>query len=112
MQMTYEFVKKLRPSFSLVFIFMPLPGSELYQYYIDQGYRFDYSKIRSDKAAFASAGLSMEELEEIRKEWYRDFNRKPSPMVRGVELLKEMRSWSDFRNVCGKTVRYLRRKAG
>jgi anaerobic magnesium-protoporphyrin IX monomethyl ester cyclase len=107
MRMTYEFVKRLQPTFSLVFIFMPLPGSELYQHYIDEGYHFDYSDIRSDKAVFASAGFSIGELEAIREKWYHDFNKKPNLFMRGSKAMKEMRSLKDFKKICKKTAKYL-----
>jgi anaerobic magnesium-protoporphyrin IX monomethyl ester cyclase len=113
MEMTYAFVKKLRPTFSLVFIFMPLPGSELYDYYISQGYRFDYSDIRSNKAAFSSAGLTREELETIRAKWYLDFNKKSSLVIRGLNALMEVRSWNDFQRAWEKVSKHLpfRKKA-
>lgn len=62
MELTYQFAKKIKPSFSLIFLFMPLPGSKHYDYYIDQGYKFDYKNIRADRAVFPSAGLTIEEL--------------------------------------------------
>ena len=113
MEMTYAFVKKLKPTFSLVFIFMPLPGSELYEYYIKQGYQFDYSDIRSNKAAFSSAGLTREELETIREKWYGDFNKKPAIVVRGLNALMEVRSWNDVQRALGKVSNHLpfRKKA-
>jgi len=113
MEMTYAFVKKLKPTFSLVFIFMPLPGSELYDYYINQGYRFDYGDIRSNKAAFSSAGLTREELETIREKWYTDFNRKAPIVIRGLNVLMEVRSWHDFQRAFGKLSKHLpfRKKA-
>lgn len=107
MELTYQFVKKLKPTFSLVFLFMPLPGSELYQYYIDQGYRFDYSSIRSDKAVFPSAGLTAEKLEMIRGKWYHDFNKKPNLLVRGINSVMEIRSWHDLQRTWGKAAKRL-----
>ncbi len=104
---TYQFVKKLRPTSSLVFIFMPLPGSELFQEYIDHGYRFDYDHIRSDKAVFPSAGLTMEELEIIRDRWYHDFNQKPNLLIRGINSIREIRSWNDVKHIWGKVTRHL-----
>ncbi len=104
---TYQFVKKLRPTSSLVFIFMPLPGSELFQEYIDHGYRFDYDHIRSDKAVFPSAGLTMEELETIRDRWYLDFNQKPNLLMRGINSIRKIRSWNDVKHIWGKVARHL-----
>ena len=104
---TYEFVKKLRPTFSLVFIFMPLPGSELYQHYIDQGYRFDYNDIRSNKAVFSSAGLTLEELEAKRDQWYREFNKKPNLLIRAVNSVLEIRSWYDLQRTWRKVQKRL-----
>ena len=107
MEKTYHFVKKLKPTFSLVFIFMPLPGSELYDYYVNQGYRFDYNDIRSNKAVFSSAGLTQEELEAIREKWYSDFNKKPNIVVRGANALMEIRSWHDLQRTWGKVSNHL-----
>jgi anaerobic magnesium-protoporphyrin IX monomethyl ester cyclase len=98
MELTYQFVKKLRPTFSLVFIFMPLPGSELYDYYINEGYTFDYNDIRSNRAVFASAGMTMEELEDTRKKWYGDFNKKPNIVRRSFRSLAEIQSLQDAKH--------------
>ena len=100
MELTYQFVKKLKPTFSLVFIFMPLPGSELYDYYINKGYQFNYNDIRSDKAVFPSAGFALDELESIRRQWYRDFNKKPNAIARSFSSLAHIRSWHDFQHKC------------
>ena len=102
MELTYQFAKKLRATFSYVFVFMPLPGSELYQYYIDQGYKFDYNNIRSDKANFSSAGLTLEELEAMRGKWYDDFNQRPNILVRGIRSILEIHSFYDLKRTCRK----------
>jgi radical SAM superfamily enzyme YgiQ (UPF0313 family) len=109
MELTYQFVKRLKPTFSLVFIFMPLPGSELYQYYIEQGYHFDYNDIRSDKAIFPSAGLTLEELESIRGQWYCDFNKKPNVLFRVINSINEIHSWNDMRRIYKKGRKHLLR---
>jgi anaerobic magnesium-protoporphyrin IX monomethyl ester cyclase len=100
--LTHQFVKKLKPTSSLVFLFMPLPGSELYKEYIKEGYHFDYSDIRSEKASFAPPGFSVEELESIRKQWYLEFNKTPNLLTRGVNCVMEIRSWRDVKKVAGK----------
>jgi radical SAM superfamily enzyme YgiQ (UPF0313 family) len=107
MEKTYRFVKKLKPTFSLVFIFMPLPGAELYEHYVNQGYRFDYNDIRSNKAVFSSAGLTREELEVIREKWYHDFNKKPAVVIQGVNALMKIRSWHDLQRTWKKVLKYL-----
>ncbi len=112
MEKTYRFVEKLKPTFSLVFIFMPMPGSELYEYYINQGYQFDYNDIRSNKAVFPSAGLTLKDLEAIREKWYRDFNKKTNIVIRGVNALTDIRSWYDLKRTWGKVVKHVRVAAG
>jgi anaerobic magnesium-protoporphyrin IX monomethyl ester cyclase len=106
MELTYQFVKKLRPTFSLVFIFMPLPGSELYDYYINEGYTFDYNDIRSNRAVFASAGMTMEELEDMRKKWYGDFNKKPNIVRRSFSSLAEIHSLQDAKHKWKSLIRH------
>lgn len=106
MELTYQFGKKLRPTFSFVFIFMPLPGSELYQYYIDQGYRFDYGDIRSNKANISCAGCTVEELEAMRERWYSDFNRRPPLLVRGLNALLDIRSPYDLKRTLRKVANH------
>ncbi len=107
MELTYQFAKKLKPTFSLVFIFTPLPGSYLYDYYIGQGYQFDYNTIRYDKAVFPSAGLSLEELEALKPKWYHDFNPQPNQVVRAIHLVKGIRSYQDVKYVWGKVAKRL-----
>ena len=110
MEATYQFAKKINATNSVVFIFMPLPGSELYDYYIKQGYKFDHSKIRSDKAAFSSAGLTVEELESMRSKWWDDLNRvdeKPSLISRGINAARDIRSLHDVKRLGKKAARLL-----
>lgn len=97
MELTYNLAMKIKPTQSFVFLFMPLPGSDLYQYYIDQGFKFNYSQIRSDKAIFSSAGYTLDELEAMRSKWYHDFNRQPSIVVRAVNSAAGIRSLSDLK---------------
>lgn len=107
MELTYQFAKKLRATFSFVFVFMPLPGSELYQHYIDQGYKFDYNNIRSDKANFSSAGFTLEELESMRDRWYHDFNKRPPFIIRGLNALRDIRSFYDLKRTVKKVAKHL-----
>lgn len=102
MEMTYRFAKKLKATYSWVFLFMPLPGSELYQYYIDHGHTFDWSRIRSDKAVFSSAGLTVDELEAMRSRWYEDLNPRPSRVVQGINVVLNIRSMYDFKRTLRK----------
>ena len=93
-----------------VFIFMPLPGAELYQYYINQGCELEYDKIGWDKAVFpCAAGYSREELEAMRGKWYDDFNKKPHILIRGMNLILSIRSKEDFKDLWGKIARRLPR---
>jgi hypothetical protein len=107
MELTYQFAKKLKPTFSLVFIFTPLPGSALYDYYVDQGYQFDYSNIRYEKAMFPSAGLTIEELEALKPKWYEDFNPQPNQLKRAINLVKGIRTSHDVKYVWGKVAKRL-----
>jgi anaerobic magnesium-protoporphyrin IX monomethyl ester cyclase len=107
MELTYQFAKKIKPTFSYVYIFNPLPGSELYDYYINQGYQFDYNTLGFDKAVFPSAGLTREELEALREKWLHDFNPAPNQIVRAINLAKGVRSWHDVKYVWGKAVKRL-----
>jgi anaerobic magnesium-protoporphyrin IX monomethyl ester cyclase len=107
MEKIYRFAKKIKPDQSQVFIFMPLPGAPLYDYYIEQGYTFDYNHIKSDKAVFSSAGYSLDELEEMRKRWYDEFNRPPSIVVRGFNSIRDIRNFHDFKHVCRKVANRL-----
>jgi len=107
MELTYQFVKKLKPTFSLVFLFMPLPGSELYQYYIDRGYRFEYNDMRCDKAVFSSAGMTIEQLEATRNRWYDEFNRPPTLFAQGIHAMMGIRSWRDVRSAWGKVEKHI-----
>lgn len=97
MEETYDLAKKIRADQSLVFIFMPLPGSHLYQYYIDQGFKFDYDRMRSDKASFSCDGMSLDELEKMRQEWYDDLNRPKNLLVRAANIALDIRSFRDFK---------------
>lgn len=105
MEMTYQFVKKLKPTFSLFFLFMPLPGSELYKYYLDQGYRFDYNDMRCDKAVFSSAGLTPEELEATRAKWELEFNKKSHILINAAKYIIAIRSGRDIQQLWKKAVR-------
>lgn len=105
MEMTYRFVRKLRPSFSLVFLFMPLPGSELYEEYVSSGHRFDYRNIRSDKAALSCPGIDFEELESLRRKWYQDFNPKKGLLERTAGVVLEIRSLWDLKRLFRKISR-------
>lgn len=110
MDATYKFAKKLKATNYLVFIFMPLPGSALYDYYIEKGYKFDYSNIRSDKASFPSAGMSLEELENLRDKWWEDLNRvneKPNLILNVINRVLEVRSLKDVRRLWKKVVKRL-----
>lgn len=107
MELTYQFAKKLKATYSWAFLFMPLPGSELYQYYIDQGYHFNYNDIRSDKAVFPSAGLTIDELEAMRSKWYEDLNPRPNLFIRRINSMLEIRSFYDLKRVWRKVARRL-----
>lgn len=102
MELTYQFAKKLKPTTNRVFLFMPLPGSELYKYYIDQGYHFDYKDIYSNKASFPCGDMTLEELEEMRVKWTHDFERKIDLLVRGINLMMGIRSLYDVKRACKK----------
>ncbi|MBI5235110.1 MAG: B12-binding domain-containing radical SAM protein [Deltaproteobacteria bacterium] len=106
MDATFRLAKRLNAAWSWCFLFMPLPGSELYQYYIDQGCTFDYSRIRSDKAAFSSAGYSIAELEEKRAGWYQELNKRPNRLSSGINALLDVRSIYDLRRVTRKVRRF------
>jgi anaerobic magnesium-protoporphyrin IX monomethyl ester cyclase len=108
LDMTYKLLKVLKPTYSLVFLFMPLPGSDLYQHYIDQGYQFDYSNIRSDRAIFESAGMRLKELESLRKKWHREFNPGKNPFRRFMIVLLGIRSLNDLKRFFGKIARRLK----
>ena len=108
MELTYQFAKKLKPSSSRVFLFMPLPGSELYEYYIEQGYHFKYEDIHSGKATFPCSDMTLEELEEMRMKWKRDFRRKTRLLARGVNLMMGIRSLSDIKRACYKVSKRLK----
>ena len=104
---TYQLAKKVKADQSFVFIFMPLPGAELYQYYLNQGYQFEYDKLRMDKAVFSSAGYSLEELEAMRTKWYFDFNRRPNILFRGMKSAFSIRSIDDLKDFWEKIARRL-----
>ena len=108
MELTYQFAKKLKPTTSRVFLFMPLPGSELYQYYIDQGYHFNYKDIHSGKASFPCSDMTLEELEEMRMKWKRDFQRKTRLLARGINLVTGIRSLSELKRACYKVSKRLK----
>ena len=108
MELTYRFAKKLKPTTSRVFLFMPLPGSELYQYYVDQGYRFNYKDIHSGKASFPCSGMTLEELEEMRLKWKHDFQRKTHLLTRGINLMMGIRSINDMKHACYKVSKGLK----
>ena len=108
---TYQLAKKVKADQSFVFIFMPLPGAELYQYYLDQGYRFEYDRLRMDKAVFSSAGYSLEELEAMRTKWYYDFNRRPNILIRSMIAALSIRSIEDLKDFWGKIARRLPRQS-
>jgi len=107
MELTYQFAKKLKPTTSRVFLFMPLPGSELYRYYIDQGYRFNYKDIHSGKASFPCGDMTLEELEEMRVKWLHDFQGKTRLLVRGIHLMMGIRSLYDVKRACNKVLKRL-----
>ncbi|MBC2714583.1 MAG: B12-binding domain-containing radical SAM protein [Desulfobacteraceae bacterium] len=108
MEATYQLGTKIKADQNFVFIFMPLPGAELYQYYLDQGCELEYDKIGWDKAVFSSAaGFSREELEAMRDKWYDDFNKKPHILIRGMNLILSIRSKEDFKDLWGKIARRL-----
>lgn len=105
MEMTYNLAKKLKSTVNYVSLFIPLPGTELYQYYIDQGYSFDYTNIRNDKANFSNSGLTIEELEALGKKWYEDFNPRQNRLVRGINTILEVRSMYDLKCIFRKVGR-------
>ncbi len=106
MDATFRLAKKLNATWNWCFLFMPLPGSELYQYYIDQGFTFDYSRIRSDRAAFSSAGYSIAELEEKRARWYQELNKRPTRLASGINAVLDVRSIYDLKRVMRKVRRF------
>lgn len=98
MEATYQLGKKVKADQNIVFIFMPLPGCELYQYYIDQGCEFDYDSLRSDKALFENqSGFTLEELTDIRTKWFDEFNARPNVLVRGINSFLDIRSFKDVK---------------
>lgn len=108
MEATYQLAKKIKAYQNFVFIFMPLPGTELYQYYLEQGCELEYDKIGWDKAVFTStAGYSLEELEAIRDKWYDDFNKKPHTFIRGINIAFSTRSIEDCKDIWKKLKRRL-----
>ena len=108
MELTYQFAKKIKADKNYVFIFMPLPGSELYDYYIDNGFEFEYEELRTDKALFHSAsGYSLDELSEIRSKWFHDFNLPPNIVNRTFHQLLSIRSTRDLKKIFQKIERKL-----
>ena len=102
MEATYQFAKKLKADVSLSFVFMPLPGSDLFDYYIKQGYKVDYSKIKSDKASFPAAGYTLEELEAMRRKWWEDLNSlnpKSNVFMRAINMVLDIRSTRDMKRI-------------
>ena len=102
MEATYQFAKKLKADVSLSFVFMPLPGSDLFDYYIKQGYKVDYSKIKSDKASFPAAGYTLEELEAMRSKWWEDLNNlnpKSNVFMRAINMVLDIRSTRDMKRI-------------
>ena len=102
MEATYQFAKKLKADVSLSFVFMPLPGSDLFDYYIKQGYKVDYSKIKSDKASFPAAGYTLEELEAMRSKWWEDLNSlnpKSNVFMRAINMVLDIRSTRDMKRI-------------
>ena len=109
MELTYQFAKKLKPTISRVFLFMPLPGSELYQYYVDQGYRVsNYKDIHSGKAFFPAGDMTLEELEEMRSKWIHDLERKSHLLVRGANMVAGIRSLKDIKRAGNKMAKRLK----
>jgi anaerobic magnesium-protoporphyrin IX monomethyl ester cyclase len=109
MELTYAFLKKIKPTYTRVFLFMPLPGSELYSYYLDQGYKPNYNDIHAGKASVGCGAMTVEELEELRKRWIREFRvRKRSLCASGLRLAMRVRSWHDAKYAAKKILNYVR----
>jgi anaerobic magnesium-protoporphyrin IX monomethyl ester cyclase len=108
-ELTYQFAKKLRPTTSRVFLFMPLPGSELYEYYTEQGYHFtNWKDIHSGKASLPCGDVTQQELEEMREKWIHDFERKTHLVARGVDMMMGIRSLHDAKRAYRKVSRRLK----
>jgi hypothetical protein len=50
--------------------------------------------------------MTIEELETIRKKWYRDFNKKPNLLTKGMQSALTIRSWYDLKNTWNKVAKH------
>ena len=92
------------------FIYTPLPGSPLYDDFLELGYEPDFENLVFNRATVPVGDLSCEELEAIHHQLVAEFRRtttRGDVWRRRLEILRSIRSWSDVRHLGAKLARRL-----
>lgn len=88
---TIDYACKIRIDMAVFYTFVPLPGSEIFQYLKERGElaNFNWDKIQMDKSFYSPPGIPLEELMTLFKHAYRKFYFRPKILLTILNELKD-----------------------
>jgi len=105
-----QLARDLGAKYTYWFIYTPLPGSEMYDEFLQLGYSPDFERYVFNRASIPVGDIAPQELEAIHHSLVAEFRRKVTRdevWHRRLDLLRSINSWRDVRHLGRKVFRRL-----